>query len=84
MTAKVTCARTDAAIGSIRARSCSTTSRTARVWQGCAELRTARPLLPPVATEKQPLPASPYFFPAVLGLTWHSAGEIRGNDDVLA
>ena len=29
------------------------------VWQGCAELRTARPLLPLVATGKQPSPASP-------------------------
>jgi mycofactocin glycosyltransferase len=56
------------------------------VWQGCAELRTARPLLPLVAAGKQPptrllllLLPSPSLGPSLR----HSAGEIPGHDDVL-
>jgi len=49
------------------------------VWQGCAELRTARPLLPLVATGKQPSPASPYPFPSTLLGRCKGGGEPGGG-----
>ena len=45
------------------------------VWQGCAELRTARPLLPLVGIGRQPPPASPLSLPAMPGPHWTSPRE---------
>jgi mycofactocin system glycosyltransferase len=49
------------------------------VWQGCAQLRTARPLLPLVATRKPPRLPLPLPRRSRRPSVGHSAGEIPGT-----